>query len=322
MHLGQVRWVPDDGADGDRRREGVKRMQAVAWKQIRNCTNAIADGKRYPSLMEKLSELEQEVADTKAKIASCEPREIRLRLKDARRFAEARLGELQLVLSREPRIARAEIAKHVQKIMLTPEGRTYIASGTWDVLGAENHGWCRGPELDRTSSCPLSLAGGGLMILGEVTGLEVNGTMHGIVTVQTSAECSVGYTVATRELDRSAKKKADKPKKEAPPHLTARQRAFAMAYAQTHSETPAARIAGYSAKNPGQSGHQALEAITKKMPDIMDCLGLSLKVLIEKHLIPLLNAQTTTFAMKDGKLTDWIDADDNTTQLRARLILL
>jgi len=33
VHLGQVRWVPGDGADGDRRREGVKRMQAVA----RNC---------------------------------------------------------------------------------------------------------------------------------------------------------------------------------------------------------------------------------------------------------------------------------------------
>jgi hypothetical protein len=28
-------WVPDDGADGDWRREGVKRMQAVA----RNCRN-------------------------------------------------------------------------------------------------------------------------------------------------------------------------------------------------------------------------------------------------------------------------------------------
>ena len=122
-----------------------RRVEAIQ-KQIRNCTDAIADGKRHPSLMEKLSELEQELADTKAKIAYCEPRAARVRVKDARRFAEARLGELQLVLSREPRIARAEIAKHVQKITLTPEGRTYIASGTWDVLGAENHGWCRGPE--------------------------------------------------------------------------------------------------------------------------------------------------------------------------------
>jgi hypothetical protein len=35
FHLGPIRQVPDDGADGDRRREGVKRMQAVA----RNCRN-------------------------------------------------------------------------------------------------------------------------------------------------------------------------------------------------------------------------------------------------------------------------------------------
>ena len=41
MHLGQVRWVPDDGADGDRRREGVKRMQAI----VRNCRNQCSDVK-------------------------------------------------------------------------------------------------------------------------------------------------------------------------------------------------------------------------------------------------------------------------------------
>lgn len=64
----------------------------------------------------------------------------------------ARLKELRLVLNSQPRIAQAEIAKHVEKITLTPEGRTYIASGTWNVLGAENHGWCRGPELYVTAT--------------------------------------------------------------------------------------------------------------------------------------------------------------------------
>jgi hypothetical protein len=34
-YLGPIRWVPDDWADDDRRREGVKRMQAIA----RNCRN-------------------------------------------------------------------------------------------------------------------------------------------------------------------------------------------------------------------------------------------------------------------------------------------
>jgi len=128
------------------------------YSQLHGCNGR---RKRYPSLMEKLSELEHELAGTKAKIAYCEPRAVRLRLKDARQFAEARLKELQLVLNREPRVARAEIAKHVQKITLTPEGRTYIASGTWDVLGAENHGWCRGPgSLDAAHDPVLCQTGG------------------------------------------------------------------------------------------------------------------------------------------------------------------
>jgi hypothetical protein len=35
----------------------------------------------------------------------------------------------------EPRLARAEIAKHVEKITLHPDGRTYVASGTSNCLG-------------------------------------------------------------------------------------------------------------------------------------------------------------------------------------------
>jgi hypothetical protein len=35
----------------------------------------------------------------------------------------------------EPRLARAEIAKHVEKITLHPDGRTYVASGTSNLLG-------------------------------------------------------------------------------------------------------------------------------------------------------------------------------------------
>ena len=31
---------------------------------------------------------------------------------------------------------QVEIAKHVQKIKISSEGRTYSASGTWDLLGS------------------------------------------------------------------------------------------------------------------------------------------------------------------------------------------
>jgi hypothetical protein len=115
-----------------------------------------------PFLMERLSELEQELADTKAKMLYSEPREVKLRLKDVRRFAEARLKHLQTMFSGEPRIARAEIGKHVQKITLTPEGSSYIASGTWDVLGAWQHGWCRGPGLFVAAHDPVLCQTGGL----------------------------------------------------------------------------------------------------------------------------------------------------------------
>jgi site-specific DNA recombinase len=105
-------------------------------KQIQNCTDAIAEGRRYPSLMEKLSELEEDFVDTKAKLARTEPRQVELWLRDTRRFVEARLRNLQSLLSGNAQIARAELAKHVSKISLTAEGRTYIAEGTWNFLGS------------------------------------------------------------------------------------------------------------------------------------------------------------------------------------------
>jgi hypothetical protein len=68
-------------------------------------------------------------------------------MRDTRRFVESRLTDLQALFAAEPVTIRAEIAKHVQKITLTPQGRTYVAAGTWDVLGAWQHGWCRGTDM-------------------------------------------------------------------------------------------------------------------------------------------------------------------------------
>lgn len=105
-------------------------------REIRNCTQAIASMGLSPFLQAQLTELETEHRELSEKLASLEPRALRSRLRDTRRFVETRLRSLQSMLTGEPRIARAEIAKHVQKIKLTPEGRTYIASGTWDLLGS------------------------------------------------------------------------------------------------------------------------------------------------------------------------------------------
>jgi len=104
-------------------------------REIRNCTEAISSMGLSPFLRERLTKLETEHRDLTEKLASLEPRQLKSRLRETRKFVEARLRRLQSMLTGEPRIARAEIAKHVRKITLTPEGRIYIASGTWDLLG-------------------------------------------------------------------------------------------------------------------------------------------------------------------------------------------
>jgi hypothetical protein len=70
------------------------------------------------------------------------------------------------------------------------------------------------------------------------------------------------------------------------------------------SITDAALEAGYSENCPAQSGSQALDAIRRKMPQILDKAGLTEDGVIENYLKPLMNAQDTEFAKFEGKISD------------------
>jgi hypothetical protein len=67
------------------------------------------------------------------------------------------------------------------------------------------------------------------------------------------------------------------------------------AYAKGQTLGDAAIEAGYSAKNPHQSGYQALKQIKGRVPELMDELGLTDRALIRKYLVPLLKAKETKF---------------------------
>jgi len=62
--------------------------------------------------------------------------------------------------------------------------------------------------------------------------------------------------------------------------------------------------AGYSEKSAAQAAWQAMESVKRKMPEILDRAGLTDYALVEKHLKPLLSAEETKFAQKDGIFTD------------------
>ncbi|PYU70444.1 MAG: hypothetical protein DMG49_11425, partial [Acidobacteria bacterium] len=98
----------------------LERRKATIEQQIANCTEAIADGQPSRFLIAKLGELERELETVAGKIASSTPEAVRSCIRDTRRFVEVRQRDLRKLLDSEPRIARAAIGKHVQKITLTP----------------------------------------------------------------------------------------------------------------------------------------------------------------------------------------------------------
>jgi site-specific DNA recombinase len=51
------------------------------------------------------------------------------------------------VLNSDAIAAKSYLARHVEKIVMEPHGKMYVASGGWNLLG-ETLGWCRGGELN------------------------------------------------------------------------------------------------------------------------------------------------------------------------------
>jgi hypothetical protein len=87
-------------------------------------------------------------------------------------------------------------------------------------------------------------------------------------------------------------------------HLSVRQRSMLQNIANGMTAKAAAIAAGYSKKNPRQSGYQALQGLTNKVPAIMEKHGLSDDALIDKYLLPALNAYETKFFQTAGRISD------------------
>jgi hypothetical protein len=81
----------------------------------------------------------------------------------------------------------------------------------------------------------------------------------------------------------------------------ARQQKFIKELAKGKTLTQAALNAGYSSKRPDQSGYQALAQLRGRVPELLERHGLGEEVLIEKYLVPLLNAHETKFFKEGAK---------------------
>ena len=78
-----------------------------------------------------------------------------------------------------------------------------------------------------------------------------------------------------------------------------RQQNFVRELAKGNTLTQAAKNAGYSQKYAGEAGYQALAQLRGRVPELLERPGLGEEVLIQKNLLPLLEAEETKFS-KDG----------------------
>lgn len=69
------------------------------------------------------------------RLLSSRPESIRSRVKKLRESALHRMRDVRAVLNSDVRTARAYLMKHVEKIVMEPDGRAYVASGNWNLLG-------------------------------------------------------------------------------------------------------------------------------------------------------------------------------------------
>ena len=84
--------------------------------------------------------------------------------------------------------------------------------------------------------------------------------------------------------------------------LTLRQRELVRQLAKGQSQKSAAIKAGYSPKAADQSAYQAIQQIKKKMPQLMDEKGLTDEELVEKYLVPLLEATQVKAFNHEGRV--------------------
>jgi hypothetical protein len=121
-----------DSMGGELERAGRRRLKLE--NEIRHLTQAIADGHYSPAIMADIAEREREIAEITNRLRESRP-DGRQQLRGIRKFVTSRLADLRGILDSDVLAARTEIAKHIHSVTLQPEGRTYKATGTWDLLG-------------------------------------------------------------------------------------------------------------------------------------------------------------------------------------------
>jgi len=125
--------------------EQMRRRKQELEREIENLANFVAQGDCSPGLRAALVDREREIRDITGKILEARPDSLQTKLRNIRALVDSRMNHIRAMLNSEPARVRAEFAKHIEKITMTPSGEHYVASGNWHLVGRGSIDGAGGP---------------------------------------------------------------------------------------------------------------------------------------------------------------------------------
>jgi hypothetical protein len=122
----------------------MRRRKEELESEVTNLANAIAQGDFSPALRRALADRERQIGEITTKLLEASPDSLRSKLRNIRSFVMTRMQDLRAVPNSDVGHVRAELAKHIDQITLTPTGDAYVASGTWNFVGRGSIGGAGG----------------------------------------------------------------------------------------------------------------------------------------------------------------------------------
>jgi hypothetical protein len=124
--------------------EQMRRRNEALEREVANLANVVAQGDFSPALRAALVNREPQISEITANLLESRPDSLRIKLRNIRSFVVSRMQDLRTILNSDVAHVRVELAKHIEKITLTPSGETYLASGTWNFVGRGSIGGAGG----------------------------------------------------------------------------------------------------------------------------------------------------------------------------------
>ncbi len=119
----------------DREMGRMKKRKTELEAEIQRLTAGLASGIHSASVMGEIAKREREVSEISDRSLSSRPESIHSKVKKLRASALNRMRDVRAVLNSDVQTARAFLTKHVEKIVMQPDGGSYVASGSWNLLG-------------------------------------------------------------------------------------------------------------------------------------------------------------------------------------------